>query len=236
MDRKDALINLLEKMVEIKNALTAKAGAELGRNGTYETWSPKDMFGHIIEWFAKDLQHIKDFPAVVPSLDVHSLDELNIPIFEKYKSLSWAEIDKLFEETYTEAITMVRTTSHLEENLVRSNGSESPIWRTIAGHGYSHPLSHIADYYRKSGDVQTAIQLWENSIVDQALVGTEDAWIGDGHYNLACIFALCGETEKAIVSLTQALSLNPKLSEHSKTDTDLQSIRSEAGYRALYEG
>jgi tetratricopeptide (TPR) repeat protein len=49
-------------------------------------------------------------------------------------------------------------------------------------------------------------------------------------YNLACHYALAGETETAIKKLREALELNPELAEWSKEDSDLASIREEPGY------
>ena len=61
------------------------------------------------------------------------------------------------------------------------------------------------------------------------------AWQGTVRYNLACHYALAGRTEEAIARLGEALVLNPGLHEWSLQDTDLDSLRQEPGYLALYE-
>ena len=60
------------------------------------------------------------------------------------------------------------------------------------------------------------------------------SWQGVLRYNLACHYALAGETETAIGKLRRALELNPELTEWSKEDSDLASLREELGYKALY--
>jgi tetratricopeptide (TPR) repeat protein len=59
-------------------------------------------------------------------------------------------------------------------------------------------------------------------------------WQGLLQYNLTCHYALIGETERAIERLGEALKLNPELTEWSKEDPDLASIREEPACLALY--
>ena len=47
------------------------------------------------------------------------------------------------------------------------------------------------------------------------------------HYNLACAYALEGESQKAIDSLTQAISLNPELKTFAQQERALKGIMSE---------
>ena len=47
------------------------------------------------------------------------------------------------------------------------------------------------------------------------------AWRGTIRYNLACHYALRGESAKAIATLAQALHSNPDLTEWSQQDSDL---------------
>ena len=53
-------------------------------------------------------------------------------------------------------------------------------------------------------------------------------------YNLACYYALAGETARAIETLRDALHLHPDLLGWSKEDTDLASLRDDPNYKALY--
>ena len=47
------------------------------------------------------------------------------------------------------------------------------------------------------------------------------------HYNLACAYALAGESQKAVNSLTQAVSLNPELKTLAQEESALKEIISE---------
>jgi len=55
-------------------------------------------------------------------------------------------------------------------------------------------------------------------------------------YNLACCYALAGQAEKAMDALREALRLAPDLTEWSKQDPDLVSLRERPDYQSLYGG
>ena len=53
-------------------------------------------------------------------------------------------------------------------------------------------------------------------------------------YNLACVYALSGLKDQAIQAVKESFPLNPYLVEWSKKDSDLDSIRQEPAFLALY--
>ena len=97
--------------------------------------------------------------------------------------------------------------------------------------GFEHPIVHYANYYQRRGDLAKATQLYEASV---AAVADLPEWYGSARYNLACFYALSGQTDWAIAELQAALQLRPDLLEWSKQDTDLASLRDAAAYQALY--
>jgi hypothetical protein len=61
-----------------------------------------------------------------------------------------------------------------------------------------------------------------------------DSWQGTNLYNDACYQALFGDRERAVEILEKALSLNPELTEWSKQDSDLDSLRKMKAFKAIY--
>ncbi len=60
-------------------------------------------------------------------------------------------------------------------------------------------------------------------------------WHGEVKYNLACMHSLLGAKAEAIRELREALALNPELTDLSKEDRDLDAIRGEPEYQAIYQ-
>jgi tetratricopeptide (TPR) repeat protein len=122
-----------------------------------------------------------------------------------------------------------------ESELEAIHYEERKIWRTIAGNGYTHPIIHLGQIYVNQGDTAYATELQESAARELGELDQSPSWQGTVAYNLACHHALVGEKKKAIEGLKKALDLNPELTEWSKEDPDLVSIREEPDCLALYE-
>ena len=68
----------------------------------------------------------------------------------------------------------------------------------------------------------------------EALLALSD-WRNVARYNLACFYALTGQKDKALVELRESLQINLDLIEWSKHDSDLDSLRDDPAFRALYQ-
>ena len=55
----------------------------------------------------------------------------------------------------------------------------------------------------------------------------------EAHYNLACRYSLLGDVSKALKSLGKAIDLGYNDIEHLESDSDLDGLRDEAGYKKL---
>ena len=58
---------------------------------------------------------------------------------------------------------------------------------------------------------------------------------GDVKYSLACHYSLLGAKTDAIRELQESLVLNPGLIDWAKEDPDLDAIRDEPEYQAMYK-
>ena len=59
-------------------------------------------------------------------------------------------------------------------------------------------------------------------------------WEANAIYNLACFFTLIGEKENAIINLETAFIARPDLIEWSKNDNDLDALREDTDFKALF--
>ena len=92
-------------------------------------------------------------------------------------------------------------------------------------------MHHISDFYYKNGKKEKAIA--QQEIITMRL-NVFPSWKANAIYNLACFFALNGEKDRAIKSLKNSFVDRPELIEWSKSDSDLDGLRDDADFKALY--
>jgi tetratricopeptide (TPR) repeat protein len=237
MDVKAKLIRLLETAHREEQIYVGKlTEAERSAVGAADCWSPKDTIGHLAEWKKRMAERLQAGAGGKTPPRFEDIDQENAGIFQQYRSVSWEEVIQVSERAQSGLIQQLQALA--EEELLDPDRLSwqpgQPLWRGIAGNGYSHPISHLAQLYIQRGETDYATQIQEETARLVSQLDDSQAWQGVTVYNLACHYALAGQTEKAVANLAEALRLNPELTEWSKQDTDLVSIREDAGYRALY--
>jgi hypothetical protein len=96
-------------------------------------------------------------------------------------------------------------------------------------------MFHYWGYLAKEGSLDRLVELFGKDFSER-LISLNDAekWQAVPHYNLACIYALTGNSKESIHHLRIALKHNPEFVDWSKQDPDLESIRSDPSYQELY--
>jgi tetratricopeptide (TPR) repeat protein len=112
-----------------------------------------------------------------------------------------------------------------------------PLWTVVIGNGYLHPVEHLVYFYLERGEVERATAA-QQATVDTArqLFGEDSDAYSNAVYNLGCFYAKTGQSAPAIAAVGEALRRNPGLTEWSKEDSDLDSLRAEPAFQALYAG
>jgi tetratricopeptide (TPR) repeat protein len=237
MDTKATLLDLLERAYKEEQAFVARlSDEERSAVGAVEQWSAKDVLAHVVIWKERRAQLLTPAARSEPPATFGDIDQVNAEIFEAHRHDSWAEILEHSEQAHR---SLVERTQALEDDELAATDAfpwqtGRPLWRRIVGNGYIHPIAHFAEYYLGCGKVSYATEIQEEAARLLAQLDKGPVWQGVVHYNLACHYSLSGEKAKAIHELRETLRLNPELTEWSKEDSDLASIREEPDYQALY--
>jgi tetratricopeptide (TPR) repeat protein len=85
---------------------------------------------------------------------------------------------------------------------------------------------NLGKAYYELGKHQEAIESFKQAI----RIDPDDAL---AHYNLACCYSLLGNVSKALKSLGKAIDLGFDNIKHMESDSDLDGLRDEAGYKKL---
>ncbi len=234
MSRKQLLLDLLQKgHFEERLFCDGLSQSEKDRQGTADDWSPKDIIAHISYWKRKrseDFRLIKEGGTVAT---IDDFDHENDAVFEKFREQSWLAIIAYSEEATAALLKEIDKSSDAELELTLQGNQ--PVWRTAFTNAYSHPLMHIAEYYQQHGDTQRAAEV--TGMLGTPTLALDDTadWQGLVLYNSACSYALLGQKEEAIKQLAEALAIRPNLTEWSTQDSDLDSLRAEPTFQALYQ-
>ena len=238
MERKMLLLDLLKQAHAMEmNFVDALSGQERARLGTLEDWSAKDVISHIAAWkasLADNLLAVSEGRSPARSED---LDRENAILFEEYRDKTWDEVLRMASGAFQRVVAQVEVLG--EQELVSREEfpwqGERPLWRLIVGTGCIHPIAHVAEFHRNRGHREQAGRVIEE--MARSMVGLDDGavWQGEVKYNLACHYSLLGAAAEAIRELQESLVLNPGLIDWSKEDPDLDAIRGEPAYQAIYE-
>jgi tetratricopeptide (TPR) repeat protein len=234
-DLKARLIQLIDLSRSFQQQLIADLDpAERAAAGTWEQWSIKDELAHVTAWQLNSLARMAALIHAEPVPDFGDYETINRAIYATNHDRSMAEIIAEGERAYADFVALIRSLS--EEDLVQparfSEQERRSLAAQIMSNGFEHPIVHYANNYQQRGNLARATQLYEASV---AAVADLPEWYGSARYNLACFYALSGQTDRAIAELREALQLRPDLLEWSKEDTDLASLRDNPAYQALYQ-
>lgn len=212
---------------ELKKLAKSLSPEERSEPGTYARGSAKDNIAHSVEWIHYSSIQIN---AVLQGQTVTStadLEAANRQIYDSHHTQSWDEVLRLVNSAYCEMLDILEKTDEktLTDFTVAAVEEGTPLWRTILGAAFIHPLDHCASYLMEHGFSKKALELEETIFNQTTALDDTPVWIGIAQYNLACYYARAGQPEKALQILPEALLLAPNLKEWSRQDPDLISIR-----------
>lgn len=238
MELKSKLIELVERAFQEERTLYDKLSeAERSVVGQPDRWSPKDVIVHLAGWKARLAGNLVMAANGGTPVRYDDFEAVNAKEFEENRDRSWSEVLEMAAEACQQLIEQVeaRSEDELRGTETLPWQGDRPLWRLIVGNGYMHPMAmHLGPIHIERGEKEYATELQEEAAKLLWELDESESWQGLVRYNLACHYALVGEVERAIEELGEALELNPGLTEWSKEDPDLASIREEPGCLALY--
>ena len=238
MSRKTTLLKLIDHIHQgEKNLIASLSEQQRAAQGQADDWSIKDTLIHVALWGERLGCNLQAIAQGQPATDYTDYETINTQDFETHQGDSWEQAEALLGKAQ-QALTVglkALDEDHLLRDDLLPGGEGRPTWNRIAGTAVIHPMLHMAEFYTTSGEGQIALQLIEE--ISNGLLELDDstAWQGVTLYNQACYHALEGHSGQALRLLKQALTLNSELTEWSKKDPDLESLRVEPAYQALYE-
>ena len=168
---------------------------------------------------------------------LEDLDHENAILFKEYRDKTWNQVLMVATSAFQRVVAQVEVLG--EQDLVSCERfpwqGDRPLWRLIVGSGCIHPIAHMAEFHRNQGNREQAAKMLGEMSRSMADLDDGSLWQGAVKYNLACHYSLLGAAAEAVRELRESLVLNPGLIDWSKQDPDLDAIRGEPEYQAIYE-
>ena len=236
---KNKILNqLLDRSYQAESQFIGELSeAERNTDGSFEIWAAKDILAHIAHWKKYHAENILGALEGKTPIQIEDGDQANEQVYTQYRDQPWAEIEALMTESRERMKDALDALG--DDGLERVDllpwQNERPLWRFVVGNIFTHPIIHLGDWHIKKGKPARAAEMYQEMTGLLADLDESPDWQGTIRYNNACSFSLMGNKEKAIRLLGEALEMNPALKEWSQQDSDLEPLREEAGFLALYE-
>ncbi len=233
MELEQQLVHLIQQAWTEEQTLAANLPPEVrAAAGQPGQWAAKDYLAHLANWKERATASLAAAARGEPWTAYPNFEELNASDFERYRHWSWEQV---LEKGAAACRQMVDQLEAIDDAILL--GGEPPLWRRIVGNCYTHSvLMHLSQLYRECGDPESVARLQEQGTELMGRMDDDPAWQGLVRYNLACYYALSARPAQAITTLTEALQLNPGLSNWAQQDPDLLALHDEPHYQALFAG
>ena len=209
----------------------------LHKKGTLTKWAPRDDVLHCayyIQQFADRLKWPRDHAKV----DGSDYLKVNDDVWEKHQTEIWQEALEMLEDACQAVIAGLQPLS--DEELNDGKDIHLDGWSIrgavyVPGLIYVHGLMHIQYALMREGLIDAAIESADKVYQMSEKMDSSEVGRGRNLYNKACSYALAGRTADAIPMVKEAVKLAPTLLEWSKQDSDLDSMREDPEFKAIYQ-
>ena len=208
---------------------------ERDASGTAQDWTAKDIVAHIASWRVRGSQRLAAEARGEVLEEEQEFDEANRVLYEKNRGLSWDEVNKLSREAWAGFLEALRETTEAALTATSGSAGSRPVWRRVTVDAGTHPVFHLSEHAIGHGRGPRALSWMEGLSLSLIDLDPAPEWHGVVHYNMACTFALSGQSEAAFQSLRQSLQLNPGLREWANQDSDLASLHADPQFAELAE-
>src|SRR2546423_14126279 len=103
----------------------------------------------------------------------------------------------------------------------------------VLRNSFTHPRTHIAEYYRENGEGERARRVTEETVDELRAAGAPRLVLGAAIYNLAALRAGEGRNDDALALLKEAFPMRPDIKAAAAEDRDLGTLREDARFQEL---
>ena len=110
-------------------------------------------------------------------------------------------------------------------------------WQTttdaVLGNSYTHPRTHMYEYLIENGDLERAVQLFEDAVPAMTEASNSPMVRGTALYNLACARVQQQRIDEAVATLQEALQVRPELKHVATQDKEMEPLKEDPRFQEL---
>ncbi|MGB8253414.1 MAG: DinB family protein [Anaerolineaceae bacterium] len=237
MPTKKKLFSIIEDSInEFQNLSDELSPEILHQKGTLKNWAVRDDVIHCavyVQRFADRLGWPRDHARE----DMGDFLKFNDVVWENHQTETWEEALGMWEKACRDVIKGLEPLSDedLGSNKTFTWLGEQPPVEYVPGLIYVHAMFHKQYIFTRNGMIDATIACADKVYQVIDMFETTDVGRGRNLYNKACSYALVGQKPEAIQMVKEALKLSPNLLEWSKQDTDLDCLRDDPVFKAIYQ-
>ncbi len=103
----------------------------------------------------------------------------------------------------------------------------------VLRNSFTHPRTHITEYYRENGEVDRARRVTEQAVDELRTAEAPRLALGAALYNLACGRVAEGRSEDALALLKEAFPMRPDIKAAAAEDSHLGALRDDVRFQEL---
>jgi hypothetical protein len=237
MIAKEQLISIIETTIQEYRGLEVTFPADaLEKKGSLKQWALRDDVIHCayyIQQFADRLAWPRDHAKV----DGSDYLKVNDDVWAAHQTESWSQTMTMLEDACRAVIAGLEklTDEELNDGATFTWMGGQSVAQYIPGLVFTHGLMHIQYALLREGMTKAAIENADMAYRMIEPLDTSEAGRGRNLYNKACSYALAGHRAEAIPMVREAVKLAPSLLEWSKQDSDLDGLRDDPQFVAIYQ-
>lgn len=238
---KSRLLDLLARCRATEQTFIAQVSeAERTAFGTPDHWALKDHLAHLTFWRRHAAEHLTAAAHGEAPDIIEDFQPVNERTFARERLTLWDDVLADAQQAHAELAEAVRHAS--EEDLTNPNhfpwspGQPEPLWWVVTGSGFEHPHEHYADLVMERGDLAGASEVRRAAVATLSELFPDSDRAAAALYNLGCFYAKTGQRAEAIAAVRESLRRAPQLVAWSKQDSDLDPLRDDPTFQAIYAG
>ena len=120
--------------------------------GTYEAWSVRDLIAYAAAWKERTAHELAAAVGTGPAPPGENLEHVNAAICDAHPDWAWRQVPAISRQAHDDLVKQVERMTTEDLAIVGvPEWHQEPLWALAVDDGFSHPFTHMVEYYPTHG-------------------------------------------------------------------------------------